>query len=109
MKVKRLFFLIIFLFSFPVYADYRWIIVGHVVEPNGHVYRGYDGFDSGGIFKEKQVIYFEQERGQKISFNQDVASIDNSTANKYSMVFSIQDKSGDEFSAEFKFFKNELE
>ena len=108
MKIKCLFTIVFYTLCLPAYADYRGIIVAHVVEPNGHVYRAYDGFDSGGIFKREQVIYFGQERGQKISLVNKNIFIDKSTAHKYHLVFAIRDKTDEEFEAEIKFYRNKM-
>ena len=107
--MKKLHAILLLIGSFHAQADYRGMIVAHVVEPNGHVYRGYDGFESGGVFKGKQVIDFEQERGQKVSLKPNGLVFDKSTSKKYRMIFEITDKSQEQFQADIEFFENKLE
>ena len=112
MKIVN-FLLVVFIYlsSSVLIADekYRGLIVAHIVEPNGHVYRGYDGFTNDGEFEQKKIIYFSQERGQVISLNGNNVVFDSSTTNKYHMKLQILDRKGEKYKAELSFFINAME
>lgn len=55
--------------------NYRGIIVAHVVESNGHVYRAYQGFENSGVSEKKQYLKFHQERGQTVNFTRKTFSL----------------------------------
>lgn len=100
---------IIFVSIVSAKTTYRGLVVAHIVEPNGHVYRGYNGFTNSGEFEDKQVIYFSQERGQQISLSKTNLLIDSTTANKYHMLIEMLDRKDDKFKAELSFFENTME
>jgi len=110
MKIKEILTTTVFLFCLPVNSDFRGIVVAHIIEPNGHVYRAYDGFVEGGVFKDsdRNVIYFEQERGHRIAISGKEIVTDNSTGNKYYMAFTLLESDNDNFQANLEFFYNRV-
>ena len=110
-NIKPILIAIVLCFSATLFAqpNYQGLIVAHVIEPNGHVYRGYDGFMSSGKFKDKQMIYFEQERGQKVALSGGKMIVDSSSAQKYHMILEILQREGDKYQAEISFYHNNME
>ncbi len=101
---------ILYLLSLNLSAteEYRGMISSTIVEPNGHVYMGDEGFTSGGVFTDKQVIYFSQERGQKITMTKQNIVFDSSRNRKYHLVLEIIERKDEKFKAKVSFYQNAM-
>jgi len=110
LKISIVFIVNLSLWSCNIMADtkYRGLISANVVEQNGHVYRGYEGFSDEGMFEDIQIIYFSQVRGQKLTLTKKKILIDNSKAHKYHMIVNIIDRKNDMFKAELSFYHNSM-
>lgn len=87
---------------------YTGMISSTIVEPNGHVYTGDDGFKNEVVFEDKQVIYFSQERGQKLTKTKQNIIFDSSRDTRYHLVLEMLERKGDKFKARVKFFQNAM-
>jgi hypothetical protein len=108
-KALVVFFLFVFWSSYlSAYEKFTGSVSGSVVEENGHVFTGGQGFKESGEFEDKQVVYFRQERGQKISMTKTNIVFDASKENKYQMVVEITERQGDKFKALVSFYQNQV-
>ncbi|MGX5201196.1 hypothetical protein [Aliikangiella sp. IMCC44632] len=89
-------------------TQYRGMISAKIVEKNGHVYGGYVGLEDEGVFEDSQVIYFYQDRGQKVALTKKNLLIDSSNAHKYHLVLNIVERVNDNYKAELIFFHNSM-
>ena len=91
-------------------SKYRGRIWTQVVEPNGHLYSGFENFGPDTSFVEgKGTIYISQKRGQKLALRGGNLLFDNSKATKYHMVVKIIEGENERYKAEIKFYYNSME
>jgi len=90
------------------FKKYTGMIYATIVEENGHVYAADSGLTGKGEFKDKQIIYFYQERGQKIALVNNKVLVDNSKEHKYHLVVNVLERKGETFKASVKFYRNSI-
>ena len=109
-KISLMLASIFTLLSFNLSAkdEYQGMISSTIVEPNGYVYMGDEGFDNGGVFTDKQIIYFTQERGQKLTMSKQNIVFDTSRDKKYHLILEIIERKGEKFKAKVSFYQNAM-
>ena len=90
------------------YEKFTGSITGSVIEANGHVFTGGQGYQSD-EFEDKQVVYFRQERGQKITMTKNNIVFDSSkSANSIIWSWKITERKDDKFKALVNFYQNQI-
>jgi hypothetical protein len=111
MKLTKNLLLVVLLVTWSnylsAYEKFTGSITGSVIEANGHVFTGGQGYQSD-EFEDKQVVYFRQERGQKITMTKNNIVFDSSKAQKYHMVVEITERKDDKFKALVNFYQNQI-